>query len=227
MSFKITSFQPIHFPELSSKYTEGHRRVLSDFGIENISTNNDAWKQDPSVHAIVAISTIDNSIVGGIRIHYKNSRTSLPLKLALNYLDPKIQEWLNKDSQEEIAEICGLWNSKKVFGKGLSFFLTRAAVAYVRRNNLTKVVGLAAPYTREMSESVGFRVVSELGSNGTYNYPNEKHLASVMEIIDLPNISTATFENHRRIHSLSAYPIQNFQENYRNCRSIIHYNLEH
>lgn len=199
--------------------------MLSDFGIENITTNNDEWTKCQFVHAIIAISERDNTVVGGIRVHINEGDSILPISQALKQIEPNLDGWLQIGNIGKTAEICGLWNSKKVFGKGLSFFLTRAAVAHARYLKMDRVVGLAAPYTREMSESVGFRIVKELGESGTYHYPNDRHLASIMEISPLENMTTSSEENRKRILSLNKFPIQQYQEIYRNSFCPISYNL--
>jgi hypothetical protein len=225
LEFNIKIFKPISNQALSLRYAEGHRKVLADFGIENVTTNNDVWISNEFTLGIVATSVLDNSVQGGVRLHFRNPYVPLPLSQALGYLEPNLNSWLLSHPESTLAEICGLWNSKKVFGRGLSFFLTRSAVACARIHGVGRIVGLAAPYTREMSESVGFQIASELGSNGLFTYPNERHTASVMEIQDPKNVRSASVLNQLRIKSLSDHPIQTFHETYRNNRTIISYNL--
>jgi hypothetical protein len=87
---------------------------------------------------------------------------------------------------------------KKGYGKGISHLLSRTAVAISQPLGINKLYCLAAPYTKEMAESIGFITLLDLGNEGTFKYPIESHLASIMVINDTKSLYTASeFEKDR------------------------------
>lgn len=224
MNIRIQSFSPRNNTEFSEQFRLGHQRVLSDYGIENVTSNSVLWANNKHVHALVALNLEDNSVVGGIRIHMLEDGDYLPVMMALNYIDPNVSNWVRSNKSGEAAEICGLWNAKRVFGRGISFFLTRAAIAYCMRGKFKTLIGLAAPYTKEMSESLGFRVVETVGLNGTFLYPNERHLASLM-CFHLSSLDTMVETNRILALSLKNNPVQEIAEMYNGKTLFVEYNL--
>ena len=67
-NIRIRAFRAIDDPLTCQKFIEGHRRVLSIYGIENITTNTDAWMYNPAIFVIV-VETLDGSkLYGGARV---------------------------------------------------------------------------------------------------------------------------------------------------------------
>ncbi|MEZ4738192.1 MAG: hypothetical protein R2818_02285 [Flavobacteriales bacterium] len=77
LTFK--AFRAISEPELCAEFLRQHRKVLEDFGIPNVTTNNDDWISDPDTYVIVAISDKEG-MVGGIRVEIATDDRECPLR---------------------------------------------------------------------------------------------------------------------------------------------------
>ncbi|HRH39008.1 MAG TPA: hypothetical protein PK760_11710, partial [Flavobacteriales bacterium] len=80
LTFK--AFRATNEPELCAEFLRQHRKVLEDFGITNVTTNDDAWTKDPNTYVIVALAD-DASMVGGIRLEVDKGTRDLPIQSAL------------------------------------------------------------------------------------------------------------------------------------------------
>lgn len=212
MRYEFYHFKAIENKPLCEEFMKGHILVLKDFGITNVTTNTDSWKENGNIHVIIARSKQTLELVGGIRIQIMSKEEALPIEQALSDLDPNVTPFIRKNNCAEVAEVCGLWNSKRVYGKGISHFLSRTAVAVAPLIGVKKLYCLAAPYTKEMAESIGFQVVEKLGNNGTFKYPIETHLARIMLIDDTLSINSASAQEKERIFDLRNSPQQSFIE---------------
>ena len=127
---RIRVFRATDDPETCLKFIEGHRRVLSIYGIENITTNTNDWMFRRSIFVIVVEKLDGSKLYGGARIQIADGIHPLPIEEATGKMDPKIYEIVRLRAQTGAAELSGLWNSKEVAGFGIgSLFPSRVAVA--------------------------------------------------------------------------------------------------
>jgi len=50
--FSIRAFRAVDEPELCEEYIKGHVKVLTDFGIANITSNNNEWTKHPHIYCL-------------------------------------------------------------------------------------------------------------------------------------------------------------------------------
>lgn len=202
MNYTLTSYRAVERPDICEAFIAGHITVLADFGIENVTSNTKEWMGDPGVYVIVATQDETGIIVGGIRIHIFNGTDPLPMQVALEELDGRINTVVREGHKGGIAECCGLWNSKRVFGRGISYILTRSSVSLAGLLPLSSLIALSAPYTREKAIERGYNILSEVGEEGFFSYPIPSHRACAMVIRDLENLPGGTLDEERRIIKL-------------------------
>jgi len=89
----LKAFRATDEPALCEEFIREHRRVLEDFGIANVTTNNDRWTRDPYCYVIVALHE-RLGMVGGIRLEIAKEDVPLPMELALMKFDARIHEAL-------------------------------------------------------------------------------------------------------------------------------------
>src|SRR4051812_42586328 len=89
------AFKAVDELETCVKFLQGHVKVLEDYGITNITTNNALWMTNPSIYVIVAESVDGSEIYGGIRIHIADGRSPLPLEAAIGKMDKRVYEIIN------------------------------------------------------------------------------------------------------------------------------------
>lgn len=226
MKVKFVGYRAIDSIENCQRFKNGHEKVLSDYGITNITTNTFEWMKDPNVYVVMAISEEDNEVVGGIRIHISSESTTLPVESAVGHMDPNIYN-IVKNFRENggVAELCALWNAKRVAGKGVSTLLTRASIAATVQLSFQTLMGICADYTMDMFNKVGFRVNPKLGNSGEFKYPNENYIARVLGIMNAITLDTAHPYDKERMISLRENLEQSCEENERKGIIEADYNL--
>jgi hypothetical protein len=220
------AFKAVDELETCVKFLQGHVKVLEDYGITNITTNNALWMTNPSIYVIVAESVDGSEIYGGIRIHIADGRSPLPLEAAIGKMDKRVYEIINLYIDSGTGELCGLWNSKKVAGCGLSLLLIRAGISIVTKINLNSLFTICADYTLPMVKRVGFTVEDSIGRNGNFVYPNENYIAKVLRKMNAISLDTAEDYDRQRIFDLRDNPNQTFTEVGPKGPMIVEYRLE-
>lgn len=203
------AFRAIEEPEICIRYRDGHVSVLKDYGITNITTNNDEWMKNPNIYGIVAEIYPDMEVVGGIRVQISDEQNWLPVEKAISKMDPRIHDIVKKYREEGgVGELCALWNAKRVAGIGISVLLTRAGISMANQLDFETLVGICAEYTLDMFRRVGFVVDDSLGVKGEFQYPNENYIARVLGIMNASTLSTAHEYDKMRMQSLRDFPEQ-------------------
>ena len=205
LTFK--AFRAVSEPALCVEFLRQHRKVLEDFGIQNVSTNTDTWTKDPDTYVIVAISDI-HGMVGGIRVEVGRTGRKLPLEQALYHLDDRIALTLEEFRPNGNAEVCGLWNANHYSSKGLPSMLAFAAVSLANQIGLRSLVCLVAHYTLRHAVKAGFTIIEDVGQAGTFTYPIPSIKAIAMVIPDAITLRTAPFPYRQQLLSLRLRPEQ-------------------
>jgi len=220
------AFRAINDFDACLNFKEGHNSVLKDYGITNITTNNDVWMQNPNMYCIVALSADGNDTLGGIRIQISDEDNPLPVENAIGKMDKRIYDIVKKFRDDGgVGELCALWNAKKVAGVGISVLLTRAGISLANQLHITTLVGICADYTLKMFQKVGFVVDYSLGINGGFAYPNDTYTARVLGIMNAATLDTADEFDKLRMKSLRENPVQVYDEEGTKARIKIEYNL--
>jgi len=208
---QFKAFYPKDNKELAQEFINGHGLVLKDYGITNITSNNNTWVDNPNMYAVIAQNT-NGEIVGGIRIQVADGLIPLPVEKAVGHLDPTIYQVIAKYAHEGVGELHALWNAKSVAGMGISLLLTRAGISIVNQTRCNILMGICAEYTLKMFRKVGFVVDDTLGDNGEFVYPNSNYIARVLGILNAKNMSTAEAIDRERILDLRENPSQTYVE---------------
>jgi|APTNR8051073442_1049403.scaffolds.fasta_scaffold01118_5 hypothetical protein len=203
----IKAFRAIDEPELCAEFMRGHKKVLEDFGISNVTTNTATWTTDPDTYVIVAISSA-HGMVGGIRVEVDNEVRRLPIHHALVKMDPGIHMALEELKYRGNAEVCGLWNANKYSAKGLPTILAFAAVSLANQIGLQTLVCLVAHYTLRHAIKAGFTIMEQLGDGGTFTYPIPSIKAIAMVIPDVIGLSSTVSPFRQQLLSLRLRPDQ-------------------
>ncbi len=203
------AFRAIDDLEACRAYKEGHGSVLKDYGITNITTNNDEWMQDPRMYCIVALSEDGKETLGGIRIQISAEGHLLPVEKAIGKMDARIYTLVEKfRNAGGVGELCALWNAKSIAGMGISIMLTRAGISITNQVGIKTLVGICGEYTLKMFQKVGFVVDNSLGLNGLFPYPKGEYTARVLGILNASTLETADDYDKTRIESIRSSPEQ-------------------
>lgn len=210
---KISVFRADLNPEKCQSYIDGHRKVLEAFGVTQVTSADVSWRNEPYSYLITVDSTETGEVLGGGRIQLTGGSVPLPIETAINDLDLRIFDYVKEKARYGTGEYCGLWNSKKIAGFGIgSILLMRIGIAMLDQLQVGSLFAFASPATVKRSISIGYRVIKELGINGTFYYPKEDLVATSLIIDDPLQLSRADPEEREKIFSLRDHPVQKIWE---------------
>ncbi|HLU90885.1 MAG TPA: hypothetical protein VKZ51_13685 [Cyclobacteriaceae bacterium] len=194
-------------PISTEKYIRGHYSVLESYGVTKVTSADRSWVSNPNTYLLIVESMDELEVYGGGRVQLKSQHFPLPLESAIEEKDIKIKEYVKRYNELEVAELCGVWNSKKIAGYGIgSIFLIRAGVIVSSILKLENLMGFCSPFTLKNCQNLGFKVIEDLGDRGSFFYPKEGLLATITEITDLEKLPYALPEEQEKILFLKENP---------------------
>jgi hypothetical protein len=209
MKINIRVVRAVTDMEMTEKYIDGHYKVLETYGVTKVTSADRSWVNNPNVYLLLVELADSGRVVGGGRIQMRSEGFPLPLEGAIFEKDVSIVDFMSKFSDLEVAEYCGLWNSREIAGYGIgSIYLIRIGVALASFLGLKNLMAFCSPVIVKKAESVGFEIITSLGEEGKFLYPKEGLIATIMEIKDVNDIPTATEEEKDFIFNLRANPVQ-------------------
>lgn len=212
--YKIRAFRAVNDLESCRRFADGHANVLKEYGITKLTTSRTDWFYNEGVYVVLVESLDGEQIFGGERIHLATGRSRLPIEDAISIVDTRIFELVQKyqNGGKVTGELCGLWNSRAIAGRGLSILLTKIGVALARIIKMDSLFVLCAPYTVTMCQQAGFEIEKSIGNEGTFVYPKLDLIATSLIIKDLRSLPNANIDFKERIIDLAARPVQNANE---------------
>lgn len=209
MKARIRAYKAPDDVETSLRYVDGHRKVLESYGVKQVTSANITWLHDPDTYVVIVESEDGERIYGGGRIQMRTEKIKLPMEDAIAKIDSSIYQYMDNLGDYQLAEFCGLFNSKEVAGYGIgSIFLGRIGVAISSQIGVDYLLALCSPATLRNCARVGFEIIRDLGDNGTYYYPKEGLIATALIIKDLEGLPNAKSEEKERIMDLRNNPEQ-------------------
>jgi hypothetical protein len=226
MVARIKGYRASDDIETSLRYAEGHRKVLEAYGIRQVTSTVHNWLEDPNTYVLIVESEDGSKIYGGTRVQVRTPNLKMPMEDAIAKIDKRIYSYVDAIGDYNVAEFCGLFNSKEVAGYGIgSLYLCRIAMAVSGLIGINCLLALCSPITLLMSERIGFHILKELGNNGTFYYPKEGLIATSLIARDLKNLPGASDEEREKIFSLRENPKQTVIENGRRGELEIIYDI--
>ena len=188
----IRAFRVIDDEDSCLRYIAGHRKVLESYGVTKVTSGSTNWMGDPNTYAIIVEDEYRERVLGGARIQLHSKKLPMPLEDAIAVLDTRIFSYIEALGELNVAEFCGLWNSREIAGYGIgSIYMGRIGVAVTTQLNIEFLMALCSPATLRNCLKVGFEITRELGNNGTFYYPKEDLTATGLIIKDLHELSHA------------------------------------
>ncbi len=190
--FRIRALKAVDEPHTCFIFIKKHREVLEFYNLEMITSNNDAWPNNPNVYVLVAECLTTGEMIGGVRIHIAKSKFPLPIEEAIGDVEPKIVDLIKHySSHGAVGELCGLWNSLDYKKIGLGIRLGRAAVAIVDQLEFTTLMAIVGRPTLQSCRNIGFVENKILGNKGAFPYPKENMLAWALGVLNAKTLETA------------------------------------
>lgn len=222
---KIRAFRAVDDLESCKLFAGGHANVLLDYGISKVTSANNKWFYNPGVYVVI-VQGEDGEVLGGERIHLTHPDYPLPIENAITIVDKKIHPLVAEYMERGLTgELCGLWNSKSIAGRGVSVLLTKFGVAMAKILKMNSLFVLCAPYTVEMCQKAGFEIETSIGNEGTFIYPKLDLIATSLCIKDVNNLTHIDGEFKQQIFSFAEHPIGEFIETGPKGDFKVEYNL--
>ena len=208
MKISISAFKVLDHPSICEEFMEGHTNVLRDIGISvnKLTSANISWSKSPESNIIVARNLGDGQLIGGARVDIGGNSLVLPIEQAVGDLDEKIYNIVKHEAILGTAEICGVWTSSKVAGRGVAVLLLRSAIALASQLNLNSLLVLCSEATLSMFLKMGCIVNKSLGYQGTFYYPKENLIATALILPDVKTLLMADEMSKENIFSLRQNP---------------------
>jgi hypothetical protein len=187
-----------------------HQQVLSVYGIQMITSNNNRWVDNYGIYVIVAESMDTGEMMAGIRIQLARGNQELPIADATGHIDPRVYDIIhNYDDQGRTAEITALWNSREYKGIGLSSLLISVSSAVLNQLNITSILGLCDTRNIEtMLLNGGYTIESSIGMDGYFYYPKQGLKAWAIVLKDPDTVIHASPGVRELIQELRKDPVQ-------------------
>lgn len=225
---RIRAFRATEDEATCHKFIQGHKKVLSIYGIENITTNTEEWIYNPSIFVIVVESADGEKLYGGARVQCSDGIHPLPIEEATGKMDPKIYDIVKQHRPYGTGELSGLWNSKEVAGLGIgSLFPSRVSVVIADQLGLTTMFSLCSPTTVRFNQWIGSHVLKSVGNDGTFYYPKLDLLATAVFLEDAVTLKDAHPRERDKMLFLRKNPQIMIPEKspFKNVYVNVHYDL--
>lgn len=224
--FEIFAFRAADQPALCEAYLQGHQKVLSDFGIENVTSGKPNWLNNPNMYCLMLRAMDSKELFGGIRVQIADGSFPLPVEDAISYVEPRIKNVVHQFALDGgVGELCGLWVNNELKGLGMGTYLVRAAIAAANQLKFRTMIGICAKYSLQMFMNVGFTIDRSLGKEGDFSYPNDRYVAHVVGILNALTLNTSHPHDKKIMLSLRNEPLQSRVESDTGKSVRIHYNL--
>lgn len=222
----IRAFRADKNKEDCLRYVDGHRKVLETYGVTHVTSANLNWMHEPYTYVILVEASDSGEILGGGRVQLADSALPLPIETAINDLDTRIFDMVKEKAKRGTGEYCGLWNSRKIAGYGIgSVVLVRIGIAILNQLRVDSLFAFCSPATVPISMSVGYRIITSLGNEGTFYYPKEDLLATALILEDPLELKFADPQERRNILELRNNPVRTTTEKGRKGEIEVSYDL--
>lgn len=206
----IRIFKATREPHTCLDYMRKHQEVLSVFGIQMITSNNNRWVDNPGIYVIVAESMDTGEMMAGIRIQLARGNQELPIADATGHIDPRVYEVIKTyDEQGLTGEITALWNGRTYKGIGLSSLLITASTAVLNQLNVSSILGLCDTRNIDtMRDNGGYTIEASIGMEGYFYYPKQGLKAWAIILRDPKTVKHALPDVRELISDLRKNPDQ-------------------
>ena len=197
----IRAFKATDEPETCHRFLEGHRKVLEEFNLANISSNTPTWMQHANTYVI--IGEYNGQMIGGARMQIADGTIPLPVQDAVAHYDSKINNLVHdKMADGGASELCGLWNARTLPPNlGITLKISRAAVSIANQIQTKNVFAICAGYTLQPAMRMGMQIQKSVGNNGEFIYPNSNFKARVL-CMDGYSLATANAEFRQEMETI-------------------------
>lgn len=221
----IRAFRAIDDEATCRRFMECHARVLTDYGITSISTNNSTWMHSPSVYGVV-VENEDGEMVGGARLHLTSKTEMLPVESAIGQQHPEISDIIYLCPIGTAGEACGFWSARKVANLGVSVLLAKTIAAICSQVAVRSVFCFCGRHTSYIAKLMGSALEESVGDKGAFAYPTPQFHSYFFHNPDIIDLPLADETNRQRILDLRLRPNQKSVETITKHPVEILYNLE-
>lgn len=223
----IKAFRAVERPDLCRKFIEGHERVLTSIGVEKVTSSDYSWTLNPAAYVVICMDREEERIFGGARVHVCGGNQDLPFIKGVIDMDDSVIGKLEEKKPEGTGELCGLWNSMEVAGMGIgAIYVVRATVAIISQLGIKSCFALCSPQGARISMRFGFQIRKDIGNEGTFYYPKQDLLATMVCLDDAIGLTTTPRSEQEKIIELRENTNLQVLEENRGKTADIQYELQ-
>lgn len=208
MHVRIRVFHALNQDIIAKAYTLKQQEVLKEFGVEGVSSAKQNIADNANAYFFLVENAKTGEIGAGMRLEVADSISQLPLEVALKDLAKDLPQRIHR-FDNIIAEACGWWTDSSYSERRLPKHLLASAVAVAPKLRIKVMLGFPHTITKKITDSLGFTNVRNLGDGGSFLYPNDKYVSTVVEL-DTITLNTMAEEEREKIITLRENPVQTF-----------------
>lgn len=221
----LHAFKAPDEPGLCAEFLREHRKVLTDFGVNEIIATENPWVSDPNCYVIVALHE-EHGMVGGIRLQLAEPGVNLPMTDIIEKTHPHVHAAMDELLPWGNGEVCGLWAAHRYLGKGVPTLLSKAVTTIAVAAGAGRMVCFVAHYTQKYPAQNGFIVMENVGDHGFFPaYPIPRITTIAMVNPDTMLLEHASLEQRLSIYSLRLRPEQTRMEHVGNTSMEVAYKM--
>jgi hypothetical protein len=222
---KISAFRAWDDPQRSRIFLHEHAQVLRDAGVLDALPHDPSWCDDEDCIVVVAEHPT-LGMVSGCRIQLNKPDRPLPFMKCLLPIIPDLDSKAACSMAHEPAELCGLWVAHRFLGHGMPWLVTAAAVSVMSQVNIARTLCLAAEYSMQYALKNGFRILHDIGENGSINFPVPGIRSFALVLNDPIHLSAACEVERQRLISLRLSPARTRVETLKGRPFEVYYDLK-
>ena len=99
--------------DLSRRFADGHKAVLSASGISKLTSFGEEWVGDPDTTLFLLTCQNEEVLLSGMRLQKRQTDHALPMERAVGAEHPQVKATLDEVQAEGCAEFCALWSRRE------------------------------------------------------------------------------------------------------------------
>ena len=158
--------------ELSRRFAEGHKAVLSASGISNLTSFNEEWIGDPDTTLFLLTCQNEEVLLSGMRLQKRQPDNALPMELAVRADHPEVVAVLDGVQEEGCAEFCALWSRRETAMAGIGMLpMACVGLGLMPRLDILHGYAFMGVNMRPIQRELGFSIKTDWGNEGVFPYP--------------------------------------------------------
>ena len=158
--------------DLSRRFADGHKAVLSASGISKLTSFGEEWVGDPDTTLFLLTCQNEEVLLSGMRLQKRQTDHALPMERAVGAEHPQVKATLDEVQAEGCAEFCALWSRRETAMAGIGMLpMACVGLGLMPRLDIRHGYAFMGVNMRPIQRELGFSVKTDWGEDGVFPYP--------------------------------------------------------